>query len=179
MKLTIEDHETITKHCTILICGWAAIFILACILTLITGIVTKPEITDTLADDFFFFITEYTVADPFEEAAVWLAESSLILIALLAAVQLFYACFSIYRTRTHPAHWSEYPVIFFTILLTILHYDLTRILANSYFGPASETAGTFSDLTTVTFILAITLLCCYILRGIINTFFEREEEEIE
>lgn len=152
--------------------------VIACILTLITAVITAPETTASLGDS-LFHLESYTPPTIYtaENAALGIAKLILWLTVALATYQVLRLCYSIFYTKPLPSHWSEFALLILLIISLLTYHDLITILANAHFGPLAEITKTFSDTITVTLILSVTTLACYFVREILNTTFRKAEEK--
>lgn len=150
--------------------------VIACILTLITAVITAPETTASLGETLLPTDTTTTIYTA-ENAALGIAKLILWLTVALATYQVLRLCYSIFYTKPLPSHWSVFALLILLIISLLTYHDLITILANAHFGPLAEITKTFSDTITVTLILSVTTLACYFVREILNTTFRKAEEK--
>lgn len=149
---------------------------IACILTLITAVITAPETTASLGETLLLTDPTTTIYTA-ENAALGIAKLILWLTVALATYQVLRLCYSIFYTKPLPSHWSEFALLILLIISLLTYHDLITILANAHFGPLVEITKTFSDTITITLILSVTTLACYFVREILNTTFRKAEEK--
>lgn len=162
---------------TTLSIGLSGLFSALSILVLLWYAITMPEMTPTLTDQ-IQLPAETVIQNPAYVVCRIVLIANIVLISISAGQQLTALCISIYKQTPLPEHWVEYPLFLLNFFLAVSYKSILPVLAE-YCIKTESLVGTLNNLTTAHCIISGALLGLLLLRVILNTIFERGEQNAE